>query len=151
MYKSIKQLMCAEQIWSINLTSATYFCLELRSCSCLRASVKSCCFLAQRHKDTVNMKRINCSTSITARLGLAGRLIGLILKIHRDGRLHENKQLKGVFVRVYVCKRVLKIQSSIFLNTCSRPSANISTASIGRQSGCHHIVGFLCRSVSKQS
>lgn len=43
---------------------------------------------------------------------------------------------------VYVCKRALEIQSTIFFNTYSRPSANISTASIGRQSGCHHIVFF---------
>lgn len=47
-----------------------------------------------------------------------------------------------MFLRVYVCKRVLEIQSSIFLNTSSRPSANISTASIGRQSGWHHFFFF---------
>lgn len=47
-----------------------------------------------------------------------------------------------------MCKRVLEIQSTIFFNTYSRPSANISTASIGRQSGCHHIVGCFFTEVS---
>ena len=44
---------------------------------------------------------------------------------------------------VYVCKRVLEIQSTIFFNTYSRPSANIGPASTGMQSGCHHIVVVL--------
>ena len=42
-----------------------------------------------------------------------------------------------------MCKRVPEIQSTIFFNTYSRPSANISTASVGKQSVCHHIVVVL--------
>lgn len=71
-----------------------------------------------------------------------GGLIGLILKIHQDGCLNENKQLKGLFVGVYVPERVRGIQSTVFFTTYSRLSANISAASTGRQSGRHHIVGF---------
>lgn len=88
---------------SINVISATYFCLKFHSCSCVSEPFSVSLFkvTASWHKgrhseyEQNKLQTIKGSTSITARLGLAGGLIGLILKIHRDGRLHKNKQLRG--------------------------------------------------------
>lgn len=108
----------------------------------------------------MNMNRINSrrqkgSTSITTRLGLAGGLIGLILRIHQDGETAPEQTTEG---DVYASKDVLEIQSTTFFNTYSRLSANINTASIGKQSGLQHIVVFVfflfvcfCTRVSKQN
>lgn len=95
----------------------------------------------------INSRQWKGSTSITARLGLAGGLIGLILKIHWDGRLHKNKQLKGVFVHVYVCLPSFSTRTAGLVQI-------LALHLLGSNLAVTILLGFLfcvCRSFSKQS